>query len=152
VSFAVFKWSYKMKAPTKSDNPIMAAWQKSPGFVYFLRAGNAIKIGVAAVPTGKTMAQTIVRRFKQIQSSNHECLEILGVIRFQDGELPTLLAEKCERELHSRFKSSLRFKMHSLAAEWFNSSDELLTFVRHNTEAPEALAVPRYVAIPNVAD
>ena len=128
----------------------MAAWQKSHGFVYFLRAGNAIKIGVAAVPTGKTIAQAIQRRFKQIQSSNHERLELLGVIRFQEGERPTLLAEKRERELHSQFQSLLRFKMHSLAAEWFDSSDELLDFVRDNTEPPEALSVPRHVATPIV--
>ncbi|MBR1223769.1 hypothetical protein JQ600_02505 [Bradyrhizobium sp. AUGA SZCCT0176] len=135
-----------MKAPTKSDNLIMAAWQKSPGFVYFLKGGNAIKIGVAAVPTGKSMAQAIQRRFNQIQSSNHERLELLGVIRFQEGERPTLLAEKRERELHIQFESSLRFKMHSLAAEWFNSSDELLEFVRNNTESPEVLGVPPLIS------
>jgi hypothetical protein len=103
------------------------------------------------VPTGKTMAQAIQRRFKQIQSSNHERLELLGVIRFQEGERPTLLAEKRERELHIQFESSLRFKMHSLAAEWFNSSDELLSFVRDNTESPEVLGVPRHVALAIVA-
>jgi hypothetical protein len=135
-----------VKAPTKSDNPITAAWQKLPGFVYFIRAGNAIKIGVAAVPAGKTMAQAIGRRFKQIQSSNHECLELLGVIRFQEGERPTLLAETRERELHSQFESSLRFKMHTIAAEWFNASDEILAFAKDNTEAPETLGVPPHVA------
>jgi hypothetical protein len=137
-----------VKAPTASDNPIMAAWQRLPGFVYFLKAGNAIKIGVAAVPTGKTMPQAILRRFRQIQSSNHELLELLGVIKFEDGDRPTLLAEKRERELHVQFESLLRFKMHSLAAEWFNSSDDLLSFVQENAEPPEALGVPKYVAIP----
>jgi hypothetical protein len=140
-----------VKAPTKSDNLIMAAWQKSPGFVYFLRAGNAIKIGVASVPTEKTMAQAISRRFKQIQSSNHERLELLGIIRFEGGERPTLRAETRERELHTQFKSSLRFKMHSIAAEWFNSSDELLAFVQENAEPPEVLGVARHVANPIVA-
>jgi hypothetical protein len=139
-----------MKAPKVSDNPIMASWQRLPGFVYFIRASNAIKIGVAAVPNGRTMGQAITKRFKQIQSANHECLELLGAITFQDGERPTLLAETRERELHARFESSLRFKTHTIAAEWFNSSDELLAFVRDNAEPAEALGAPRRVASPAV--
>ena len=97
------------------------------------------------------MAQAISRRFKQIQSSNHECLELLGAIKFEEGERPTLLAETRERELHNQFKSLLRFKMHSIAAEWFNSSDELLSFVRENAETPKALGVEPHVAIPIAA-
>lgn len=138
-----------MKPPKETpSSKLMADWWKCPGVVYFFAAGNppiAIKIGVTAVTKGN-LQQAIHRRFRQIQSSNHETIELLGVICFSVGEYPTRLAEVRERELQNRFASLLRFKQHSLAAEWFAPSAELLDYIRENAEPPEALSLRRIIA------
>jgi hypothetical protein len=140
-----------MKPPTLSSNEIMLAWYKLPGIVYFFKAGNAIKIGVAAVTKGKTFQDAVTRRMKQIQSANHELVELLGVISFEEGDTPTLLAETLERELHNRFAWSLRFKQHTIGAEWFTSSESLLSYISENAKAPEVLGLPRTIATPRSA-
>jgi hypothetical protein len=68
----------------------------------------------------------------QIQSANHEPIELLGVINFpaEAGELPTRLAENRERELHEEFHALLRFKRYTVGAEWFNLSDELRSYIK----------------------
>src|SRR5579863_1028874 len=62
----------------------------------------------------------ILQRHKQIQSSNHETVTLLGLIPFLDGELPARRAELCERKLHSHFAKLQRFKPYTCGAEWFN--------------------------------
>jgi hypothetical protein len=141
-----------MKPPKLSSNAIMIAWHKLPGLLYFFKAGNAIKIGVAAVTKGKTIQDAIRRRMKQIQSANHEPVELLGVIAFEEGDLPMLLAETLERELHNRFASSLRFKQHTIGAEWFSSSESLLSYISENAKAPETLGLPRMIATPRASE
>jgi hypothetical protein len=135
-----------MKPPTIPANPFMLAWYKLPGLVYFFRAGGAIKIGVAAVSKGKTLQDAVTRRMKQIQSANHEQVELLGIIPFETGDMPTFEAETRERELHNQFASSLRFKQHTIGAEWFDSTEGLLSYVSENTKTPDALGLPRTIA------
>jgi hypothetical protein len=139
-----------MKPPKLSSNAIMMAWYKLPGFVYFFKAGSAIKIGVAAITSGKTLQDAVRRRMKQVQSANHEPVELLGLITFDQGETPTLFAETLERELHIKFDASSRFKQHTIGAEWFNSSEALLSYITDNARKPEALGLPRTLATPRV--
>src|SRR6266404_641279 len=82
-----------------SSDPLMVAWYSLPGLVYFLKAGDAVKIGVAAQSKGKSLQDAVKRRMTQIQSANHEPIELRGVICFsiEDGDMPTLLAETRER-------------------------------------------------------
>ena len=142
------KGRFEVKPPKIPSDPIMLAWYRLPGLVYFFKAGEAIKIGVTAVGNGKTLQEAVKRRMTQIQSANHEPIELLGVISFstKDGDMPTFLAETCERELHNRFAASLRFKQHTVGAEWFTSSDDLLAYIRHNARTPEAFGLPRVIA------
>ena len=124
-------------------------WWRSPGILYFFAAGNppiAIKIGVTSVGKGGTFQQAIRKRFKAIQSHNHESIELLGIIRFTEGETPMGAAETHERELHVKFGSSQRFKRHTLAAEWFTPTDDLLAYIRDHAETPEVLGVPAIIA------
>jgi hypothetical protein len=95
---------------------------------------------------GKTFQQAIKSRFSAIQTSNHECVQLLGIIRFTEGELPMGSAETLERELHIKLASLQRFKQHTKAAEWFNVSDELLDYIKSMTESPEGLGIPRIIA------
>jgi hypothetical protein len=132
-------------APIPTD-PLMLAWYSLPGVVYFLKAGDAVKIGVTAQSKGKSLQQSVKRRMTQIQLSNHEPLELLGIIAFVDGDLPTLQAENRERELHEKFSLLLRFKRYTVGAEWFNLSDDLRVYIKNETTAPEALQLPRFVA------
>jgi hypothetical protein len=137
-----------VKAPKIPSDPITLAWHRLPGLVYFFKAGDAIKIGVTAVGNGKTPQEAIKRRMRQIQSANHESIELLGVISFstRDGNMPTFLAETRERELHIRFAASMRFKQHSVGAEWFTASDDLLAYIRENARTPEVFGLPRVIA------
>ena len=75
-------------------------------------------------------------------------MELLGVISFstRDGNMPTFLAETRERELHIRFAASMRFKQHSVGAEWFTASDDLLAYIRENARTPEVFGLPRVIA------
>jgi hypothetical protein len=82
----------------------------------------------------------------QIQLSNHEPLELLGIITFVDGDLPTLQAENRERELHEKFSLLQRFKRYTVGAEWFNLSDDLRAYIKSETSPPEAFQLPRFVA------
>jgi hypothetical protein len=84
-------------------------WYTRAGAVYFFGAGDplvAIKIGVTTIRKDKEKVQEadwhacIRHRHKQIQSSNHEPIKLLGIIRFADGEKPTRDADLRERALH----------------------------------------------------
>jgi hypothetical protein len=139
-----------MKPPKETTNSeSMAAWWRCQAIVYFFAAGHpptAIKIGVTAVTKG-SLQQAVQRRFREIQSSNHETIELLGVIRFSEGEFPAKLAETRERELHIKFASLQRFKQHTRGAEWFTPGAELLDYIREHTETPEVLSIPRVIGL-----
>jgi hypothetical protein len=86
-----------MKPPKPTtDSEAQAAWWRCPGILYFFAAGNppaAIKIGVAALTKNCAMVDAVKRRFREIQTSNHETVELLGVIAFTEGIYPTRDAE-----------------------------------------------------------
>lgn len=140
-----------MKPPKlTTDNETQAAWWRRPGLVYFFGAGRplkAIKIGVTSVAEGKTISAAINQRFKSIQSANHETIELLGVVQFVEGDFPVRSAEVVERELQIKFLSLQRFKQHTIGAEWFNVSDELLAWIGASAETPESLGLPRLIAV-----
>ena len=98
---AITGWLFRHHSPTvqdvlemrppkeTTDSPVQAAWWSSPGILYFFAAGHppaAIKIGVAALTNGCSLQNGITRRFKEIQTSNHETIELLGLVHFNDGQ------------------------------------------------------------------
>lgn len=138
----------KPPRPASESSASTVAWWSCPGVVYFLAAGEppiAIKIGMAAQTGKKDLRSAILRRLSQIQSSNHEPVQLLGVIHFTEGEHPTRQAEARERELHAEFEHLQRFKPYTRGAEWFAPSPELLARIREIATPPEALNLPRYV-------
>jgi hypothetical protein len=127
------------------------AWWRSPGLVYFLSVGEptlAVKVGMLAAGSKGDLVAAVRRRLSQIQSSNHEHVQLLGAIPFTEGEYPTKAAEDIERELHLRFEHLCRFKPGSRGAEWFTADPELLEHIRSISKPPEALNLPRSVAEP----
>lgn len=130
-----------MKNTSASSNGIMREWQERPGLVYFLRAGDFVKVGVTAVRNGETYQKAIARRHKGIQTANHEHVELLGAILFLEGNRPAMDAEQREREILNRFAALSRFKRHTIGAEWLSVSDDLLAFIRDNAKRPEELGV-----------
>ena len=141
-----------MKPPKETtDNPLQAAWWSCPGVLYFFGAGNppaAIKIGVAALTSGRSVQRGITRRLEGTQTSNHETVELLGVVRFTEGQYPTRSAEVRERELHIQFAAQQRFKPGTRGGEWFTPSSDLLAYIKEHTESPESLNIPRFIAKP----
>ena len=135
-----------MRDTVPSDDPVMRDWQERSGVVYFFRAGGFVKVGMAAVGEGETHKETIVRRQKAIQSANHERIELLGAILFTEGKRPAMDAEHREREIHNQFVGLMRFKQHTVGAEWFAVSDGLLAFIRENAKDADELGLPKHVA------
>lgn len=130
-----------MKPTKDSSNETQLKWWRSPGVIYFLAAGSptvAIKVGV-------TTRATLLDRMKKTQTHNHEPIELLGVIRFDEGDFPTRDAEDQERQLHQRFAHLGRFKPHTRGAEWLTVSQELLDFIKDTATTPEALGLSRFV-------
>ena len=125
----------------------MLAWHQRRGIVYFFKAGNAIKVGVTTIRQNEDYKSAIKRRQKAIQTHNHELVELLGAIRFNDGDMPTFLAEAKEREIHNQFASDLIFKQHTVGAEWFMSSAPLLDYIKQHASTPEELGMPRAIAV-----
>jgi Meiotically up-regulated gene 113 len=118
-----------------TSSPIQDKWWRSPAILYFIAAGSpsvAIKIGV-------TTRATFLHRFRSIQSSNHEHLELIGAIAFDTGDFPMKDCEDCERLLHLRFPSLQRFKPYTRGAGWFTASPELLAHIRKIATPPEQL-------------
>jgi hypothetical protein len=142
----------KMKPPKEeTESAAQAAWWASPGVVYFFGAGNppkAIKIGVAALSSGANLEKAIQRRFKQIQTSNHETVELLGVVQFTEGKYPTREAEVLERELHIQFAATQRFQPHTSGAEWFTPTPSLLAYIEEHAQSPEGLGLEKFVSHP----
>jgi len=137
-----------VEAPKSPDDAAESTrrWWKCPGIVYFVAAGTppvAVKIGMAAQTGQNTLRSSVIRRLSQIQSSNHELIELLGVIYLTDGEYPTREAERIERELHTEFEHDRRFKEYGRGAEWFNASETLLAKVKAIASAPESLGLPK---------
>lgn len=114
-------------------------WYRRPRIVYFFGAGDppvAIKIGMTTrIPDKRDLQQSIRLRHKQIQSTNHETIQLLGIICFDKGEFPARDAEQLEQELHIRFKAQQRFKDNTPGHEWFNPGAELLDYIRDKTQA-----------------
>lgn len=143
--------------PETTESPHTERWWKCPGVLYFLGVGDpraAIKIGMLAQTGASTLRQVVVRRLSQIQSSNHEAVELLGVIYFRNGQhqYPTREADKRERELHIRFQSLRRFKADTRGGEWFTPSEELLRLIATDAAPPEDLGLPRFVCSPIEAE
>jgi hypothetical protein len=136
----------KPPKPASEASASTRAWWSCPGVVYFIGAGDppiAIKIGMAAQTGGMGLPATIVRRLAQIQSSNHELIQLLGVIHFEKGEFPSRDADARERELHIEFQPLQRFKSYRRGAEWFTSSPALLARIREIADEPEKHQLPR---------
>lgn len=76
------------------------------GYVYFVRAGEAIKIGYSVHP---------VKRMSELQTANPEPMELLGALR---GTLQD------EKAIHADF-SHLEIR-----EEWFRAEEELLDFIQ----------------------
>ena len=146
-----------MKPPRSPDNssPSTRAWWSCAGVVYFLAVGNpfiAIKIGVAAQTGTKDLQTTVKRRLNQIQSSNHEPVQLLGLIHFKkcDHEYPMWHADAMERELHNKFQPLSRFERDTRGSEWFNVSEDLVTYIKEISVSPESLGIPRLFCKPIV--
>jgi len=82
-----------------------ATTDDSGSVVYFIKAGNVVKIGIAA---------NADKRLRELQTANPHRLELLGTITGGRSK---------EMELHERFHH-LR-----LSGEWFTASAELLEYV-----------------------
>jgi len=138
----------KPPKPVEASSASTIAWWKNPGVIYFIGAGEgpvAIKIGMAAITGNRDLRSTIVRRLSQIQSSNHELIQLLGVVRFTEGPYPARNADARERELHIEFERLRRFAAYMRGAEWFNPSPELLARIEEiRDKTPEALQLPRF--------
>ncbi len=130
-----------MNSPKDRSHENQLKWWRSPGVIYFFAAGSpaiAIKIGV-------TTRATLLDRMKKAQTHNHEPIELLGVIRFSDGEFPTRDAEDQQRILHARFSHVCRFKLHTRGADWFTATQELLETITETSIPPETLGFPRFL-------
>ena len=141
-----------MQAPKEPllASPSTQKWWACPGVVYFLGVGNpvaAIKIGMLAVTSQLTLETAVRRRLSQIQTSNHEPVQVLGLKLCNSGSFPTREAEILERQLHIEFTHSARFKPGTKGSEWFHSSPELLQRIAELSVPPEQLNVPRCIAV-----
>ncbi len=124
-------------------------WWSCPGVVYFLGVGDptvAVKIGMLAITERLNIQTAVARRVGQMQTSNHEPIQILGLILFGDCEYPTRQAETVEREMHLKYSHLARFKAGTKGSEWFNSSSELLAEIADISIGPESFGIPRCCA------
>ena len=80
--------------------------QSATPHVYFIRAGDAVKIGSAA---------DISKRLETLQCANPVELHVVRIIRHGGAHL--------ERELHGRFRH------HHLRGEWFRWCDEIVSYI-----------------------
>ena len=124
-------------------------WWACPGAVYFLGVGKpvvAVKIGMLAITGKMTLQRAIQRRLSQIQTSNHEPIQLLGLIHYATSEFPTRDAEIKERELHLEFAHLCRFKAGTKGSEWFSATPELLAKIADISTPPVLLGIPDSVA------
>lgn len=123
-------------------SPNYADWPSKPGAVYFIGAGRptiAIKIGV-------TQRDKVGRRLREIQCNNHEPVEVLGLILFEEGNTPLLEAEKREHLLHGLFARHQQIVDGNVGHEWFTAASEILDYIAEHAIAPEQVGSPRSVA------
>ena len=129
--------------------PSTVKWWSCPGVVYFLGVGSptiAVKIGMLAITEKLNIQTAVARRIGQMQTSNHEPIQVLGLISFSNCDHPTRQAEIVERELHIKYAHLARFKSGTKGSEWFNSSPELLAEISDISLQPESVGVPRCYA------
>lgn len=143
----------KPPKPPSQSAPSTIAWWSCPGIVYFLAVGEpyvAVKIGVAAQTGTKDLRSTVKRRLDQIQSSNHEPIQLIGIIYFEKSnhEYPMWEADALERQLHNEFQHLARFARDTRGSEWFTSSEELILRVKEISVPPEQLNLPHYFCSP----
>jgi len=103
--------------------PEQDAWERSPGYVYFIAACDppiAIKIGI-------TVKKGLRKRLSAHQGSNHEPLTILKLIPFDNEERPMVSAQRMEQHLHEKFARLQRFEKGWAGSEWFTADPELLS-------------------------
>jgi hypothetical protein len=139
-----------MKPPRSPESASESTriWWSNPGLVYFLAVGEpvvAIKIGMLAQAGANNLFDALSRRLAEIQSGNHEHVQVLAAIPFTQGDYPTRDAEARERELHLQFDHHCRFDRGTRGAEWFDADPEILEHVRKIALPPEALGLPRSI-------
>ena len=134
------------KSNMSSDNrsSYQDEWERSPGYVYFIGAGDPVK----AVKIGVTKQKGIIQMLRHHQTSNHEPLRILAVIPFEATERPMLKAEEKEKELRTKFAHLQRFKSGWIGSEWFTVSDDLLAEIDKIGIKPKELGIKDSVIIP----
>lgn len=143
------------KSPSQSSASTRA-WWSCPGVVYFLAVGEreppyiAIKIGVAAQIGTRDLQSSLKKRLDQIQSSNHEPIQLIGIVHFDKNkyEYPMWQADALERELHNEFQHLARFARNTRGSEWFNFSEELLIRIKEISVPPDRLKLPRFFCSP----
>jgi hypothetical protein len=129
-------------------------WWSCAGVVYFLGVGEepyiAVKIGVAAQTGTRDLRSSLKRRVDQIQASNHEPIQLLGLIHFGKDkyEYPMRQADALERELHNEFQHLARFARDTRGSEWFTSSPTLIARIKEIAAPPEHFNLPRYFCSP----
>ena len=109
-----------------TEQTAQEAWEQSPGFVYFIAAGDpadAIKIGISTEATLKS-------RIRRIQGSNHEKLKLLGLIRFSNMKD----AEAHEQDLHKDFEQFQRHLKGTAGHEWFNPAQDIFDYINTDKE------------------
>lgn len=94
--------SFKVKPPKQANLavPSTQKWWACPDVVYFLGAGSPIviiKIGRFSIPATMTLKSALLRRLRQIQGSNHEAIQVFGLVQITTGEFPTRQTEELER-------------------------------------------------------
>lgn len=120
-------------------------WWRCPGVLYFLGVGDpivAVKIGMLAVTAKTDRSSAMKRRLENIQSGNHELVQVLGVIVREDGPHPTKDTEDHERELHREFESLARFKSGTRGGEWFDATPELMLRISQISVPPAEAGIP----------
>jgi hypothetical protein len=100
-----------------------------------------------AVTSRFTVESAVRRRLSQIQTSNHEPVQVFGLKLFESGSFPTREAEVLERQLHIEFAHLARFKPGTKGSEWFHGSPQLLQRIAELSVPPEQLNVPQCIAV-----
>lgn len=129
---------------TKAE--FLSGWYSKPGVVYFIAAGRPFR----AVKIGVTQKAKVKQRLRAIQCDNHEPVELIGVLLFDDGEKPLREAEKREQELHQEFQDFQLIQDGHVGHEWFRADQALLAYIQTHAVPPEQIRFPRTVAKPRV--
>ncbi len=82
-----------------------------PTYLYFLKAGNTVKIGISKNPE---------KRIKAIQTGNAQAVYLLGKICFHSRNDANLM----EKAIHQSYSY-----LNRNAREWFHETDELIDFI-----------------------